>query len=77
MIRSEVYESALQYFKGDELAANVWVDKYCLKIKGEYTESTPDDMHRRLAKEFARIERNYSNPMSEEHSPFRSLSGWS
>jgi ribonucleoside-diphosphate reductase alpha chain len=43
-----------QYFKGDELASSVWRGKYAAK-----GENTPDDMHRRMAKEFARIEDNY------------------
>ena len=72
--RAEVLEACLKYFKGDELASDVWIDKYCLKKKrlGEpadsfdYYELTPDDMHRRLAKEFARVEAKYPNPMSEE-----------
>lgn len=65
--RETVFQSALEYFKGDDLAANVWVDKYCLKdSSGNYYERTPDDMHRRMAKEFARIEAKYPNPMSEQ-----------
>lgn len=44
----------LSYFNGDELAANVWKSKYAAE-----GEITPDDMHRRLAKEFARIEEQY------------------
>jgi len=67
MTRDQVYNSALSYFKGDQLAASVWTDKYALKDKESvYYEATPDDMHRRLAKEFARIEKKYKNPMSEE-----------
>jgi ribonucleoside-diphosphate reductase alpha chain len=67
MNREEVLKSATDWFKGDDLRANVWVDKYCLKDnKGEYLESTPDDMFHRLAKEFARIESKYPNPLSEE-----------
>ena len=63
----EVYEKTLEYFKGDTLAANVWISKYCLKDQqGNYYELTPDDMHRRLAKEFSRIEQKYTNPLSEE-----------
>ena len=62
----EVYEKSLEYFKGDELAAKVFVDKYALVDNdGDYKELTPDDMHKRLAKEFARIEKKYPNPMSE------------
>jgi ribonucleoside-diphosphate reductase alpha chain len=63
----EVQELTKNYFKGDELATNVWINKYCLKNEtGELLERTPDDMHHRLAKEFARIEQNYPNPLSEE-----------
>ena len=64
--REEVYEATLKYFEGDELASNVWIDKYCLKNDGKFYELTPDDMHRRLAKEFARIEAKYPDPMSED-----------
>ena len=63
----EVFNASLAYFGGDELAAKVFVDKYALQDnEGNYKELTPDDMHRRLAKEFARIEAKYSNPLSEE-----------
>ena len=49
----------LAYFENDELAAKVWVEKYALKSsKGKYLEFVPSDMHRRLAKEFFRIEKN-------------------
>ena len=60
---------ALTYFKGDDLAAKVWTDKYALRNeKGEIVESNPDQMHLRMAKEFARIEANYGGPnkLSEE-----------
>lgn len=51
---------ALEYFGGDELAASVWIGKYALKNeKGEVVEETPDEMHIRMAKEFARIEQTY------------------
>ena len=93
----EAFNSALKYFKGDELAARVWVNKYALKDSdgniyelnvitsysihytklyenkyalkdsdGNIYELNPDDMHRRLASEIARIEKLYPNPMSEE-----------
>ena len=63
----EAFEATLKYFDGDELAARVWVNKYALKDSfGNYYEQTPDDMHRRLAREIARIEKNYANPMSED-----------
>ncbi|HNY24067.1 MAG TPA: ribonucleoside-diphosphate reductase, adenosylcobalamin-dependent, partial [Bacteroidales bacterium] len=65
------YEEALaktkEYFNGDELAASVWINKYAMKDSyGNLYECTPADMHGRLAREFARIEQKYPNPMSEE-----------
>lgn len=60
-------EACEEYFHGDELAANIFVTKYALQNgKGEYLERSPDDMHRRLAREFARIEAKYANPMNEQ-----------
>ena len=53
----QVREATLAYFDGDELATNVFMTKYCLRDnKGNYVEKTPDDMHRRIASEFARME---------------------
>jgi ribonucleoside-diphosphate reductase alpha chain len=64
---AEVLEAATVYFEGDKLAASVWMNKYALKDSdGNIYERTPDDMHRRLASEVARIEKKYPNPMSEE-----------
>ncbi len=58
----EVVKAATKYFEGDELAATTWMNKYAMKTKsGEYLEKTPDDMHKRMAKEFARIEKYYRN----------------
>lgn len=63
----EVVDSSIEYFNGDELAAKVFADKYALQnLDGEFLELTPLDMHKRLAKEFARIESKYPNPMTEE-----------
>ena len=63
----EAYEASVEYFKGDELAARVFSTKYALKDSfGNLFEKTPDDMHRRLAREFARIEAKYPNPMSAD-----------
>jgi ribonucleoside-diphosphate reductase alpha chain len=63
----EARAATINYFNGDELAADVWISKYALKNeKGELLEKTPVDMHHRLAKEFARIEAKYPNPLSEE-----------
>lgn len=60
------YEETLKYFKGDDLAARVWVTKYALKDSdGNIYEKTPDDMHHRIASEIARIEQKYPNPLSE------------
>ena len=63
--REDVYNSTLEYFNGDELASEVWINKYCLKdSEGNLYERNPSDMHNRLAKEFSRIEEKYPNPMS-------------
>lgn len=63
----EAYKSTLEYFKGDELATEVFLDKYALKNKNlELLELNPDMTHRRLAKEIARIEKKYPNPITEE-----------
>ena len=62
----EIYNEVLNYFKGDNLAAEVWINKYALKDENYIYERPPDEMHRRIAKEFARIEANYKNPMSED-----------
>ena len=63
----EALEESIKYFKGDELAASVWINKYAMKDSfGNLYEKSPDEMHRRLAKEFARIEAKYPNPMSED-----------
>ena len=64
---NDVLADSLEYFKGDELAASVFATKYALQDDdGNFLETTPDHMHKRLAKEFARIEKKYENPMSEE-----------
>ena len=63
----EAFKASCDYFNGDELAARVWVNKYALKDSfGNIYEKTPDDMHRRIAREIVRIENNYNNPMTEE-----------
>ena len=64
--KSEIQKATLDYFNGDDLARDVWIKKYCLKDENEYYELTPDDMHRRIAQELARIEAIYPNPLSEE-----------
>jgi len=63
----DVLEAATAYFNGDALAANVWMNKYALKDSaGNLYERTPEDMHRRLAREISRIEQKYPNPLSEK-----------
>ena len=63
----EAYKASLNYFSGDELAAKVWVNKYALKdAYGNIYEQSPADMHHRLAREIARIESRYPNPLSEQ-----------
>jgi len=65
--QEEAVNASLAYFRGDDLAARVWVNKYALKDSfGNIFERTPDDMHRRLAREIARIEKRYPNPLREE-----------
>jgi ribonucleoside-diphosphate reductase alpha chain len=64
--RDEALQASLIYFNNDDLAASVWLNKYALKdSEGNIYESTPDDMHRRIAKEVARIEKKYANPLTE------------
>lgn len=59
--QDEVDEASLEYFKGDELAAHTWRNKYALKAPdGSYLELTPDAMHRRLAREFYEAESAYA-----------------
>lgn len=65
--REEAVAASVEYFKGDTLAAEVWVNKYALKDSNENIfELTPNDMHKRIAKEFARIETKNPNGLSEE-----------
>ena len=65
--QEEANQAALEYFKGDELAATVWVNKYALKDSmGNVYERTPNDMHQRLAAEISRIEQKYPNPLGED-----------
>ncbi|MBR6371503.1 MAG: adenosylcobalamin-dependent ribonucleoside-diphosphate reductase [Bacteroidaceae bacterium] len=63
----EAFKASVEYFGGDELAAKVWVNKYAVKDSyGNIYEKTPDDMHWRIAREIARVEKKYSNPLSAE-----------
>ena len=63
----EAYNASLEYFKGDELAARVWVNKYAVKDSfGNIYEKSPEDMHWRIANEVARIEAKYPNGLSSQ-----------
>lgn len=63
----EAYEASLKYFKGDELAARVWVNKYAVKDSfGNIYEKSPEDMHWRIANEVARIEEKYPQALSAQ-----------
>ena len=65
--QEEAFEASVKYFKGDDLAARVWINKYALKdSEGNLYELTPNDMHNRIAKKIARIESRYPNPLSEQ-----------
>lgn len=64
--KKEILKSCTEYFKGDTLAADVWINKYALRDGDKVYELNPDEMHRRLAREFARIEHKYKNPLSED-----------
>ena len=61
----EIMQSSVEYFHGDELAANVWMNKYALRDDDKIFELNPDMMHHRLASEYARIEAKYPNPLGE------------
>ncbi|TWO32629.1 adenosylcobalamin-dependent ribonucleoside-diphosphate reductase [Seonamhaeicola sediminis] len=65
--QDQAFNASLEYFKNDDLAARVWLNKYALKdSEGHIYELTPNDMHIRIAKEIARVEKKYANPLSEE-----------
>ena len=63
----EAYNASLEYFKGDELASRVWVNKYAVKDSfGNIYEKSPEDMHWRIANEVARVEAKYPNALSSQ-----------
>ncbi len=71
---SDVLKKCIDYFEGDELAATTWINKYSMKNKeGQFLELTPDDMHRRMAQQFARKEREYKE-QSHLNGSFKHLS---
>ncbi len=72
-IYEEGLEASLTYFNGDELAATTWIKKYAVRNKkGAYLELSPEDMHSRMAKQFARIEQDYAK--ANEEKTFKGLS---
>lgn len=72
----EVYEKCMLYFNGDDLAVSTWINKYALKNSdGNFLESTPDDMHRRMAQEFFRKENEYEEQRSKANKPLLSSYG--
>jgi ribonucleoside-diphosphate reductase alpha chain len=74
---SESFDASMVYFNGDELASSVFSGKYSLPDgAGKVLELTPLEMHRRLAREFARVESSYDNAMSEDEI-FELLADWS
>jgi ribonucleoside-diphosphate reductase alpha chain len=65
--KQQVEDATLAYFEGDKLATQVFISKYALQDEnGDYLEASPTDLHWRMAKEFARIEQNYPNPLTEK-----------
>ena len=63
----EASEACNKYFNNDPMAGTVWINKYAMKDSyGNIYEKSPEQMHQRIANEFARIEAKYSNPMSSE-----------
>lgn len=63
----EALSQSREYFKGDELAANVWINKYAMKDSfGNLYETSPEQMHHRIANEFYRVESNYPNSLTKE-----------
>ena len=65
--KSNVLKNCIDYFNGDELAGSVCANKYLLKDKnGNYLEKSPEDIFKRIASEFSRIENKYKNPISYE-----------
>ncbi len=65
--QEEALQQSLEYFKGNAIAADVFVNKYALKNdKLEILEATPSQTHSRCISEFSRIENKFPNPLSKE-----------
>ena len=59
-----VYDNILNYFNGDQLAADVLIGKYLHRDNEFLYETSPEDLFNRLTDEFYRIEQKYPNPLS-------------
>lgn len=71
----EVLQHCIRYFGGDALAATTWINKYAMRdTLGNYLELTPEDMHHRMAHEFARIELKYANSEGKNNTQCNALS---
>lgn len=65
--KEHVKSQTLKYFNGNDLSADVWMQKYALKnYNEEFLEETPDDMHKRLAAHLAAVEAKYPSPLTED-----------
>ena len=63
----EAFNASLEYFKGDELAARVWVNKYAMKDSFGYIfERSPEDLDHRIEFELFRFDCKYPNPVSKD-----------
>ena len=67
----EIMRSSVEYFHGDELAANVWMNKYALREDNRIYELNPDMMHRRLAAEYALVPSHLSLGLGFSYAGFR------
>ena len=61
----QLKETAISYFDGDNLAKNVWISKYALKVNGEYAEISPENTIERIVDEIYRTELKFKNPLSK------------
>ena len=66
-----------EYFNGDDLATNVFITKYALRDKeGDFKETNPNDMHVRIANEFARVEEKFGGKSMSKDEIFESIKGF-
>lgn len=72
---NNTYTSCMGYFGGDELATTTWMNKYAMKNEnGEFLEINPDDMHKRMSKEFSKVENKYKELIPNLNGLTKSLS---